>query len=140
MSTPIQVTFDCADPGALAAFWAQALGYVVEPPPEPFSSWDEALAAWGVPKELWNSRSAAVDPDGDGPRFFFQQVPEGKQVKNRVHVDLKVGGLRDDGRDRIDAEVERLQAVGATTLYPLEEWGGYCVVMQDPEGNEFCVD
>ena len=140
MAKQIQVTFDCADPGAQAAFWAQALGYVVEPPPEPFSSWDEALTAWGVPKELWNSKSAAVDADGAGPRFFFQQVPEGKQVKNRVHVDLRAGGSGDDRRTRIDAEVERLQGLGATALHPLEELGSYFVVMQDPEGNEFCID
>lgn len=140
MATGIQVTFDCADPGAQASFWAQALGYVVQPPPEPFASWDEALTAWGVPEGLRNSRSAAVDPDGDGPRFFFQQVPEAKQVKNRVHVDIKAGGTGDDRRARVDSEVERLQGLGATVLNPLEEWGGYCVVMQDPEGNEFCVD
>ncbi len=140
MATPIQVTFDCADPGALAAFWAQALGYVVQPPPEPFPSWEDALTAWGVPRHLWNSRSAVIDPDGDGPRLFFQQVPEGKQVKNRMHVDLKAGGSGDDRRGRIDTEVERLLGLGATVLYPLEEWGSYSVTMQDPEGNEFCVD
>jgi len=140
MATPVQLTFDCADPGTQARFWAGALGYVLEPPPGPFQTWDEALEAWGVPEELWNSRSAAVDPDGRGPRFFFQQVPEAKVAKNRVHVDIKAGGSGDDRRARIDAEVERLQGLGAAVLNPVDEWGSYCVVMQDPEGNEFCVD
>ncbi len=140
MATPVQVTFDCANPGAQAQFWAQALGYLVEPPPEPFATWDEALESWGVPQELWNSRSAAVDPDGRGPRLFFQQVPEGKVVKNRLHVDVKAGGSGDDRRARIDAEVERLLGLGASVRYPLDEWGSCCVVLQDPEGNELCVD
>ncbi len=65
MATTIQVTFDCADPGALARFWAEALGYVVQPPPPPYSSWEEALDAWGVPEEARNSRSAVVDPEGN---------------------------------------------------------------------------
>ena len=78
MAREIQVTFDCADPGALASFWAETLGYVVQPPPAPFESWDQALDAWGVPPEARNTRSAVVDPDGSGPRVFFQRVPEGK--------------------------------------------------------------
>jgi hypothetical protein len=76
LSTPVQVTFDCANPSALAAFWAEALGYVVQPPPAGFESWHQALETWGVPEDMWEARSAAVDPDGDGPRLFFQQVPD----------------------------------------------------------------
>ena len=85
----VQITFDCADPAALAAFWAVALGYEPEGPPGGFASWDAALDAWGVPPALRNSRSAVVDPDGAGPRVFFQQVPEGKSAKNRVHLDVR---------------------------------------------------
>ena len=83
MSTPreVQVTFDCADPGALATFWAEALGYRLESSPPGLATWDEALDAWGLPADQRNSRSAVVDPSGTGPRLFFQQVPEGKIVK-----------------------------------------------------------
>src|SRR5687768_9499501 len=94
MATPIQVVIDCADPARLAAFWAAALGYQVQPPPEGFETWEDALRSWGVPKDAWNSRSAVVDPDGEGPRIFFQQVPEPKTVKNRVHLDVNAGGPR----------------------------------------------
>ena len=54
MSREFQVTFDCADPAALAAFWAEALGYEVQPPPQGFESWDDALRAFGVPEDQWN--------------------------------------------------------------------------------------
>jgi hypothetical protein len=75
---------------------------------------------------------------------YFQRVPEEKTVKNRVHLDLNVGGGREAGlgenRRRVDAEVVRLEAEGATVIKPGgEERGEYWVVMQDPEGNEFCV-
>jgi hypothetical protein len=150
MTTPfrqVQVTFDAADPGALAAFWAEALGYRLQPAPEPFGSWDEALAAWGVPEEARNSRSAIVPPEGqDGPRVFFQQVPEPKSAKNRVHLDVRAApGL--EGEDRmtaLEAECERLVALGAGRVRrfePGEDPGGRgFIVMADPEGNEFCLD
>ena len=89
MVREIQVTFDCGDPAALAEFWAAALGYVLQPPPPGFDSWDAALDAWGVPADRRNDRSALVDPDGAGPRVFFQRVPEGKTAKNRVHLDVR---------------------------------------------------
>ena len=92
MATAVQVVIDCADPGALADFWATALHYKVQDPPEGFATWEDALVAWGIPESAWNDRSAVVDPDGAGPRVFFQRVPEPKQVKNRVHLDLNVGG------------------------------------------------
>src|SRR5664279_5740782 len=82
----VQVTFDCADPGVLAGFWCEVLGYQVQPPPAGFDSWDKALDAWGVPPQEHNSRSAALPPEGEsGPRLFFQRVPEGKTAKNRLH-------------------------------------------------------
>jgi hypothetical protein len=143
MATPIQVVFDCAHPGQLASFWAAALHYQIQPPPEGFDTWEDALHAWGIPEELFDSRSAVVDPDGQGPRIFFQQVPEGKTVKNRVHLDLNVSGgpgvAPDERRKRVDAEAARLREAEATVLREVEENGEYWLVMQDPEGNEFCV-
>jgi hypothetical protein len=144
MATGIQVVFDCADPDRLARFWATALHYRVQDPPDGFTSWEAWLADAGVPESEWNSASAIVDPDGAGPRIYFQRVPEGKVVKNRVHLDLNASSKRevgsDEGRRRADAEVERLRSEGATVVRPGgEERGEYWVVMQDPEGNEFCV-
>ena len=143
MATGVQVVIDCADPGSLAEFWATALRYQVQEPPEGFATWEEALVAWGVPESEWNSRSAVVDPDGAGPRVFFQRVPESKQVKNRVHLDLNVGGgLHADPQEkraRIVAEAERLTAAGASRLAEFDEGAAYWLVMQDPEGNEFCL-
>ena len=131
--TTIQVTFDCADPARLSAFWASALGYVVQPPPEGYESWPAFLTEMGVPESEWDSRSACVDPDGKGPRLFFQRVPEGKAAKNRVHLDVNVG------RDRVEAEVARLAEAGATRVREHTEMGERWVVMADPEGNEFCL-
>jgi hypothetical protein len=143
MAIPIQVTFDCADPGRLAPFWAAVLGYKLQDPPEGYDSWPAFLVSIGVPEEQWNRASAIVDPDGHGPRIYFQQVPESKVVKNRVHLDVNVGGglttAPSERRARVDAAVERLCALGATQLRPMEEHGEYWVVMQDPEGNEFCL-
>ena len=142
MATRVQVVIDCADPSRLAAFWALALGYQEQAPPEGYATWEDALRAWEVPEDQWNSRSAVVDPDGVGPRLFFQQVPEGKVVKNRVHLDINVAtGIADpDERRRvIGAEVSRLTDAGASTLWEKEERVEHWVVMQDPEGNEFCV-
>jgi hypothetical protein len=84
-----------------------------------------------------------VDPDGKGPRIYFQQVPEPKSVKNRVHLDVNVGGghgtALEERRPHVDAEVERLVGLGATRQDPMEQRGEYWVVMRDPEGNEFCL-
>ncbi|WP_282696369.1 VOC family protein [Streptomyces sp. CC208A] len=144
MSKEFQVTYDCADPAAQAEFWAQALGYVVQPPPGGFADWEAALTAWGVPPELHDSRSALVDPDGKGPRVFFQRVPEGKTAKNRVHLDVRAApGLTGDERmAALEAEAGRLEALGAKRLYRIEPGGlevGH-ITMTDPEGNEFCLD
>ncbi len=143
MAVSIQVTFDCADPDRLASFWAGALGYQKQAPPEGFASWEDWLRAHHVPEDQWNSASAIVDPDGQGPRIFFQRVPEPKTVKNRVHLDVNVGGgagsAPQERRQRVDAAVERLVAAGGTRVRAVEERGEYWVVMQDPEGNEFCL-
>jgi hypothetical protein len=145
MTREVQFTFDAADPAAQAVFWADVLGYEVQPPPPPFSSWEEALEAFNVPVEHRNDASAVVDPGGHGPRVFFQRVPEGKTVKNRVHLDVRAApGL--EGEERmaaLGAEAHRLAALGATVLArhepaPPLEAGHY--VLADPEGNEFCLD
>ena len=144
MATKVQIVFDCADPAAQAGFWQEALGYHSPPPPPPHTTWPEFLAAAGVPEEQWNDQNAVEDPEGAGPRLFFQKVPEGKVAKNRVHLDLNVGGGHavplDERRSRVDAEVQRLKALGATDERgAMEKNGEYWVRMNDPEGNEFCV-
>ncbi|MGZ4131701.1 MAG: VOC family protein [Actinomycetota bacterium] len=143
MSATIQVVFDCADPDRLARFWAEALGYVVQPPPAGFDSWEAFLSEAGVPESQWHSRSAIVDPKGEGPRLFFQQVLEPKTVKNRVHVDVNAGGPpgtpEAERRTRIAEAVGRLTQAGASVQREFNEPGEHWVVMQDPEGNEFCV-
>ena len=143
MATPIQVTVDCTDPDRLATFWATALGYKKQDPPTGYATWATFLAAQGVPEDQWNAASAIVDPEGIGPRIYFQQVPEPKTVKNRVHLDVNVGGGRDtpddERRGRVNAAVERLLGAEATRLRGCAEHGEYWVVMQDPEGNEFCL-
>ena len=143
MATSVQIVFDCANPDKLATFWAEALHYKKQDPPKGFVSWDDFLRAEGIPESQWDSASAVVDPDGVGPRIFFQRVPEGKVVKNRVHLDLNVGGPRsapqDERRRRIDAEVDRLVQLGARKSRAVEERGEYFTNMFDPEGNEFDV-
>ena len=141
----IQVTFDCGDPAALAIFWAEALGMVVQPPPGGFESWDDALAAMNVPPERRNDASALIDADGRTPRIYFQRVPEGKSAKNRVHLDIRAAPdlTGDERMAELERECARLVALGATRNGrhepdpPLQ--GGH-IVMADPEGNEFCLD
>ena len=138
----VQVTFDCADPRAVAEFWKAVLGYVDPPVPPGFDSWDAFDAS--LPQERRGSVWACQDPDGVGPRLFFQRVPEPKTVKNRVHLDVRVGtGLT--GAERVtalEAEAARLLPLGARRLWllPADEQDESCLVMQDVEGNEFCLD
>jgi hypothetical protein len=153
MIRTFQVTFDAHDPEALSRFWAAATGYVIPPPPghelapgdDPFDAWHDFLARIGVPESEWGSASAAQDPDGHGPRLFFQKVPEGKSAKNRVHLDLRAApGL--EGEERmaaLEVECARLVALGATRVErhePAPPMGAGHLVMTDPEGNEFCLD
>jgi hypothetical protein len=142
MPLAVQVTFDAADPAALAGFWKQVLDYIEEPPPEGWSSWEDWAREMQIPEERWNDQSAIVDPGGVGPRVYFQKVPEGKSAKNRVHLDVRAApGLDADARrSRMMEEAERLVAAGGTKLYELEERGQFWITMQDPEGNEFCLD
>jgi hypothetical protein len=141
MAIGVQVTIDCADPSRLSRFWAEALGYQMQPPPPGYESWEDFARDQGIPPERWNDYGAAVDPAGNGPRLFFQRVPEPKTVKNRVHLDLNTAaGLpRENRREHLAAEVERLSGLGATKVREVDEPMGYHIVMQDPEGNEFCL-
>lgn len=138
----VQVTFDCAAPERVARFWCEVLGYVVPPPPPGFASWGDFDRS--LPADRQGSAFACVDPTGAGPRLFFQRVPEGKVVKNRVHLDVRVGtGLVGDERlAALEAERARLEGLGASCLRVMRADGfdESCIVMQDVEGNEFCLD
>ncbi|WP_030935590.1 VOC family protein [Streptomyces sp. NRRL S-646] len=137
-----QVTFDCAEPERVARFWCEVLGYVVPPPPEGFASWDDFDRS--LPPEDQGASFACMDPSGVGPRMYFQRVPESKVVKNRVHLCVRAGtGLVGEERlATLEAECARLVALGAVRVRLLRADGvnESCIVMQDIEGNEFCLD
>jgi len=151
--TDFQVTFDAHDPRELSRFWAAVLGYVNPAPPgpalapdaDPFEAWEAFLEQAGVPEEQRNSASAAEDPAGRGPRLFFQQVPERKTAKNRVHLDVRAApGLEGEQRmAALEAECDRLVGLGASRVErhePAPPMSHGFIVMRDPEGNEFCLD
>jgi Glyoxalase-like domain len=147
MAVRFQICVDCADPDRLARFWASALGYVLEPPPDGYASWDDYWREIGVPDEdLGIGADRIADPEGGGPSIWFQVVPEGKTVKNRLHFDVRASGGRDtpmESRRRlVDAEASRLAGLGATITRVLAEEGldHYAVAMTDPEGNEFDIN
>lgn len=85
----VQITFDCASPTRVAHFWCEVLGYVVPPPPEGFATWGDYDLS--LPPEKRDAGFVCQDPSGVGPRMYFQRVPEGKVVKNRVHLCVRVG-------------------------------------------------
>lgn len=146
----VAITIDCHDPRRLAAFWSAALGYVPESAPEGHPTWLSYWRAIGIPPEeladvdedTWDS---IVDPAGERPRVWFQVVPEGKVVKNRLHLDLDVTDRRSGNlvsrTGAVETEVARLVELGASRLVTRAPDGAdyYAVVMADPEGNEFCV-
>jgi hypothetical protein len=139
----IQVVMDCADPSRLAEFWAEALGYIVQPPPPGFASWEEFADNIGLPEDDRDRLAAVVDPEGAKPRVLFQKVPEPKTTKNRVHVDIDVSpgvpGGSDERKAQARTRAGQLTARGATLLREVDEPTGWCLVMADPEGNEFCL-
>ena len=143
MGRTFQVTIDCADPAALSAFWAEVLEYKLQDPPAGFPTWEAFLEAQNVPRDLWNSASALVDPAGKGTRIFFQQVPEGKAAKNRLHLDVSVTegpeSPLEERRARVKAASERIVKLGASLVEFREVRGEHWAVMRDPEGNEFCL-
>jgi len=153
VSRHVQVTFDAHDPRGLSSFWREVLGYVHPAPPgvdlpedaDPVAAWDGFLERMGVPEDQRNSSSAIEDPDGRGPRLFFQQVPEDKISKNRVHLDVRAAvGLEGELRmTSLEQECERLVTLGATRVRRVEPeppMSAGFIVMADPEGNEFCLD
>ena len=109
------ITFDCADATKLSAFWSDAIGRPVD---------DGASTHFA-------SIGFGRGPGAADPTWLFLGVPEGKTAKNRMHLDLTA-------EDRA-GEVDRLVGMGATHLTDVDEWGHQWSVLQDPEGNEFCV-
>jgi hypothetical protein len=144
MSRSFQVTFDANNPTSLADFWLDALGYRRPAPPGPYDTWAAFAVDKGISEEDWDNFDGLEDPEGDGPRLFFQRVPEEKTSKNRVHLDLRVADRESDAETQrydINAEVDRLVSLGATKIEDFDQPGfGIWTVMHDPEGNEFCVD
>ncbi len=153
MAVRYQLVIDCADPELLARFWAAALGYVLEPPPEGFATWDDWRRDVGLPEEfLGVGADSIVDPDGIGPRIWFHALPDRKTVKNRLHFDINASEVLPTGdrrvvpleirKQRVDAEARRLCDLGATMTVVMASEGidGYAVGMKDPEGNEFDIN
>ncbi len=147
MAVSFQLVIDCADAETLARFWSAALGYVLESPPEGFAGWADYWQDVGVPEdELGTGPDCIVDPAGRGPRMWFQVVPERKAVKNRLHVDIGVGGGRgvpiETRRQRVETEAARLTGLGAVLVGVLDSEGldHYAIAMTDPEGNEFDIN
>lgn len=147
MSVSYQLVIDCTSPETLALFWAEALGYVVAPPPPGFDSWDDWYRSVGVPEEeLGIGTDRIEDPHGSGPPIWFQVVPEAKTIKNRLHLDINASRNRGSSlelrREQVEAEAERLVRLGATRIRTIKDEGmdHYAVALLDPEGNEFDVN
>lgn len=140
MKPQIQVTFDAADPHGLADFWAQAAGYEREDHSRIVAGLLEAghIEASAVVEHegrvAFRDLAACADPDRSRPPLLFQRVPEPKTAKNRVHLDLQVGGA-----EAARAEADRLVALGARVSWTTSDRGPLTITLEDPEGNEFCV-
>jgi glyoxalase superfamily protein len=137
-----QVTVDCADPHTLADWWAETLGWQVEPQDEDFirrmireGYADDGDTMLHNGKLVWTGGSAIRHPDGTerAPRVLFQVVPEPKSVKNRLHLDLRIGA------DDVEQVVAGLVARGAKVLHAGRQGPHTWVTVADPEGNELCV-
>ncbi len=133
MANKIQITVDASAPRALGAFWCDVLGYVEQPPPPGFNTWDDALDSMGIDRSDSDRAFAIVDPDGIGPRMFFLKVPEGKTAKNRLHLDVHTDP------DEMHARAAELVDIGATIVGEFDEPEGHWITLLDPEGNEFCL-
>jgi Glyoxalase-like domain len=141
-----QLTIDANNPAVLARFWAQALGYRPVPPTEPATTWHALYRTRLGEDAAFDDR--LFDPAGLRPPIWFQQVPEEKAGKNRLHLDLYPTG-RDNELpmerriEIVEAKVAELTELGASTEHRTRlddpEDPVYFVVMHDPEGNEFCV-
>lgn len=141
-----QLTIDANDPAVLARFWAQALGYQPAPPTEPATTWHALYRDRLGEEAAFDDR--LFDPAGLRPPIWFQQVPEAKAGKNRLHLDLyptaRDSSLPMQRRiEIVDAKVAKLTELGASvqgrTQYDDPTDPVYFVVMHDPEGNEFCI-
>ena len=142
----VQVTFDCADPGALSTFWAEVLGYALDATAPGLRHLGRVPRDARRPGGPAQQRVApAATRTGVGPRLFFQQVPEGKTAKNRVHLDVRAAPAwrATSGWRPSRPSASGSSALGATRLQRLEPappMSAGFIVMQDPEGNEFCLD
>jgi hypothetical protein len=127
------------DPNALATFWAAVLGC---PPPDQ-EGYAAFVADHGVTPEMVASRSVVEDPHGRVPRIFFHHASAPKEGRNRIHLDVNTGVDHRATPEEIDAEKERLVALGASPVRLVSQnWGDfpeYYWQMRDPEGNEFCL-
>src|SRR5512146_820789 len=142
MAYEFQVTVDCAEPHVLAGWWAETLGWLVEPQDEAFI---KRMISAGHAKEsdttvhngalVWREGAAISHPEGTtrAPRMLFQLVPEAKTVKNRVHLDVRIGA------DDVQRTVADLVVRGAKFLHEGQQGPHTWVTLADPEGNEFCV-
>jgi len=139
MTRKVQVTFDAVDPHELAAWWSELLGYEVENADEivPWLLEGGVIGEGDVLRKdghlFFADAVAASDPERNGPRFYFQRVPESKVAKNRVHLDVPVND------EALDNAVSRLVGRGAQFVEFGEHPGHRWAVMRDPEGNEFCL-
>jgi len=141
-----QLTIDANDPALLARFWAQALGYRPVPPTEPATTWHALYHARLGEDAAFDDR--LFDPAGARPPIWFQQVPEAKAGKNRLHLDVYPTG-RDNALtmerriEIVEAKVAELIGLGGSaerrSQHDDPKDPVYFVVMRDPEGNEFCV-
>jgi hypothetical protein len=140
MAYDFQVAIDCSSPHVLADWWAEALGWQVEAQDEAFirrmveeghASEEQTTVHRGA--LVWREGAAITSPEPGRPRVLFQQVPEAKGGKNRLHLDVRIGP------ERQEAEVARLVELGATELWRGSQGPHSWVTMADPEGNEFCV-
>lgn len=138
MAQRIQIAIDFGDPYDLAEFWTAVLGYQLMEPPDGYSSWQEHAAAQAEePGEAWVK---IADPDDRGPTVLFHRVPEAKLVKNRVHLDVRaLPETIGDRREQVVAFVDRIMRLGGSKVRDVIDDAGYFAVLQDPEGNEFCV-
>ena len=150
MTVRYQLVINCIEPEPQARFWAAALGYEPAPPPAGFATWADYQRDLGVPEQYISEILDRIsDPAGAGPNIWFQVVPDRKTITNRLHFDIKASGdwslpfkVR---KQRVHAEAQRLVALGATLVDPLDDededgTGPYAVALRDPEGNEFDIN
>jgi Glyoxalase-like domain len=154
MAAAFMLVIDCAEPDRLSRFWVAALGYVIEPSPAGWASWDEYWRSIGVSEEdLGVGEDRIVDPEGRGSGDLVPGGARTQDGQERLHIDIHASGDEPHAsagrkiplpvrKQRVDAEASRLVALGATLVAVLSTDGldHYAVAMRDPEGNEFDVN